>query len=122
MPARWVSLFSLAITTIPTAFSPRPLLCGHSSRALNAGERNLLWRLGELQRHELVTGDCILSCMSLLKRLVIDPDALVQVSASGKQLLSKKKTQPRCAFSQAERFGKNYYSTAVSPGPGAYAA
>lgn len=49
------------------------------------------------------------------------PDDLQQ-SSSGKQLNSRKKTSPRCAFGTAERFGKGYYSTACSPGPGAYAS
>eukprot|EP00892_Ulva_mutabilis_P007404 jgi/Ulvmu1/5035/UM021_0052.1 len=50
------------------------------------------------------------------------PTTAQQWSGSGRQILSKKKTQPRCAFGTATRFGKYYYSSAVSPGPAAYAA
>lgn len=46
----------------------------------------------------------------------------LQASGSGKQVLSRKKTQPAASFGSAQRFGKGYYSSAISPGPAAYAA
>jgi hypothetical protein len=95
--------------------------------------RSVLWvylsgALPRAWRHHTAQRACAMQLASRSVRQccarggVLSMVSCVQTSGSGKQVLSRKRTNPRAAFGTAERFGKYYYSSAVSPGPAAYAA